>query len=146
MNRLVPNLQMSLEPSLETSKLPNPCDHLDYRGYSLDFFEDPLGSQIYTIWRGKRLNFGSDNFGYKTDMQQVIDRAEDLITRFPQDPRLRGSELSWFNNGGSRDVRLSYQGRILKIYLVAGQVDETFLISDAKDVLDHFLHIHDPEK
>lgn len=146
MNKLVPNSQTSLGPSLETFELPNPCDHLDYRGYSLDFYEDPLGSQIYTIWRGKRLNFGSDNFGYKTDMRWIIDRAEDLITKFSLDPRLRGAELSWFNNGGSRDVRLTYQGRILKVYLVAGPIDETFLISDARDVLDHFLRIQTPEK
>lgn len=141
MDLLAPNSQMNLERSLETFELPNPCDHLDYRGYSLDFYEDPLGHQLYTIWRGKRLVFGSDNFEYQSDMQRVIDRTEDLITDFPDDPRLRGAELTWFTNGESRDIKLTYCGRILKVYLVATPetINETLLISDAHRVLDRFV-------
>lgn len=141
MDLLAPNSQMNLERSLETFELPNPCDHLDYRGYSLDFYEDPLGHQLYTIWRGKRLVFGSDNFEYQSDMQRIIDRVEDLITDFPDDPRLRGTELTWFTNGESRDIKLTHCGRILKVYLVAAPetINETLLISDAHRVLDRFV-------
>lgn len=141
MELLAPNSQMNLERSLETFELPNPCDHLDYRGYSLDFYEDPLGHQLYTIWRGKRLVFGSDNFEYQSDMQRIIDRVEDLITDFLDDSRLRGAELTWFTNGESRDIKLTYCGRILKVYLVATPetINETLLISDAHRVLDRFV-------
>jgi hypothetical protein len=49
---------------------------------------------------------------------------------------LQGAKLEYFHNGDFRDIRLKYKGRILKIFLVAGNhVNETFLISESRNIL-----------
>jgi hypothetical protein len=50
-------------------------------------------------------------------------------------PNFVGAKLEYFRNGDYRDIRLSYKGRILKVFLVAGEVNETYLISESKKIL-----------
>ena len=68
-------------------------------------------------------------------MCRFIDRQLDLITDFRDSPNFSGAKLEYFRNGDCRDIRLSYQGRVLKIFLVAGPVDETWLISESRKIL-----------
>lgn len=68
-------------------------------------------------------------------MCRVVDRQLDLITDFLDQPEFSGAKLEYFRNGDFRDIRLSYRGRILKIFLVAGKVNETLLISESEKIL-----------
>jgi hypothetical protein len=70
-------------------------------------------------------------------MCRVVDRQLDLITNFLDQPELSGAKLEYFHNGDFRDIRLSYRGRILKVFLVAGKVNETLLISESERILRH---------
>ena len=65
----------------------------------------------------------------------MVDRTLDLITDFRNLPNFAGAKLEYFHNGDFRDIRLSYKGRILKIFLVAGEVNETLLISESIKLL-----------
>ena len=68
-------------------------------------------------------------------MCKFVDRQLDLITDFRNCPNFVGAKLEWFNNGGHRDIKLSYRGRIVKVFLVAGKVNETLLISESRKIL-----------
>ena len=68
-------------------------------------------------------------------MCRVIDRELDLITDFRNCPDFAGAKLEYFRNGEFRDIRLCYKGRILKIFLVAGPVNETWIISESEKIL-----------
>jgi hypothetical protein len=84
---------------------------------------------------GHFVDLGLNNIRYKEDMCKWVDRYLDLITEFRDYPNFAGAKLEWFNNSGYRDIRLSYKGRILKVFLVAGEVNETFLISESMKIL-----------
>ena len=62
-------------------------------------------------------------------------RSLDLITDFRNQPDFAGAKLEYFHNGDFRDIRLSYKGRILKVFLVVGPVNETLLISESERIL-----------
>lgn len=68
-------------------------------------------------------------------MCRFIDRYLDLITDFRNSPNFAGAKLEYFHNGDYRDIRLSYKGRVLKVFLVIGEVNETFLISESEKIL-----------
>jgi hypothetical protein len=68
-------------------------------------------------------------------MCRVIDRQLDLITDFRNCPDFAGAKLEYFRNGDFRDIRLVYKGRTVKVFLVAGEVSETFLISESERIL-----------
>lgn len=68
-------------------------------------------------------------------MCKFVDRELDLITDFRNCPDFVGAKLEYFQNGDFRDIRLCYKDRILKIFLVAGPVNETFLISESAKML-----------
>ena len=110
-------------------------DTIDYRGEEVNFLSDPMGTQCFAQWRGKLYNLGLNNIYYKEDMCRVINRELDLITDFRNCPDFVGAKLEYFRNGEFRDIRLCYRGRILKVFLVAGPVDETFLISESERIL-----------
>lgn len=116
-------------------------DHLDYRGYSVDFYEDPYGKQVYADFEGNRVDFGSDNMMYKDDYQKLVDDKLDTISRFPKFPQFHGARLTWFDNGGFRDIKLIHWNRTLKIYLVAdpSKVELAKLYEDAKNILDKLI-------
>lgn len=110
-------------------------DTIQYRGQEINFLSDVSGVRCFAQWQGELIDLGVSNIYYKEDMCKFIDRRLDLITTFRDLPNFVGAKLEYFRNGDYRDIRLSYKGRILKVFLVVGQVDETFLISESKKIL-----------
>jgi hypothetical protein len=94
-----------------------------------------MGVQCFAQWRGKLIDLGLNNIYYKEDMCKFVDRELDLITDFRNCPNFDGAKLEYFHNGDFRDIRLCYRGRTLKVFLVAGEVNETFLISESERIL-----------
>ena len=110
-------------------------DTIEYRGEMVNFVSDVMGTWCCAQWKGKLIDLGLNNLYYKEDVCRIIDRELDLITEFRNCPDFAGAKLEYFHNGDFRDIRLSYKGRILKIFLVAGEVNETFLISESERIL-----------
>lgn len=110
-------------------------DTIEYRGHEVNFLSDPSGVQCFAQWNNQLIDLGLNNIYYKEDVCKFIDRQLDLITDFRDCPNLVGAKLEYFHNGDYRDIRLSYKGRILKIFLVAGLVNETWIISESKKIL-----------
>lgn len=110
-------------------------DTIEYRGEEVNFLSSIDGVQCFAQWRGELIDLGLNNLYYKEDMCRFIDRRLDLITDFRNCPNFIGAKLEYFHNGDFRDIRLSYKGRIIKIFLVAGQVNEIVLISESKRLL-----------
>jgi hypothetical protein len=110
-------------------------DTIEYRGETINFLSDPSGVQCFAQWRGKLVDLGLNNIYYKEDMCRYIDRTLDLISDFRNCPDFVGAKLEYFHNGDFRDIRLCYKDRILKVFLVAGPVNETFLISESEKML-----------
>ena len=102
----------------------------------INFLSDPMGVQCAAQWNNQIVDLGLNNIYYKEDMCRFIDRVLDLITEFPDEPRLVGAKLEYFQNGDFRDIRLKYKGRTLKVFLVTNNhVNETFLISESRNIL-----------
>lgn len=136
MEQLTVNSKMLSETLSETSDISLRYSTIEYRGERVEFILSPDGRQAFAHWRDRKIDLGLDNIYYKEDMCKYIDRELDLISTFPKFPELQGAQLEWFNNGGYRDIRLKYKGRIMKVFLItAGIVDETFLISESADIL-----------
>ena len=135
------NLTTNSEPLFEISKEAQDAgliiryDTVLYRDQEIHFLSDPSGIQCFAQWNNQLIDLGLSNIYYKEDMCRVVDRKLDLITTFRDCPDFVGAKLEYFHNGDYRDIRLSYKGRILKIFLVAGQVNETLLISESKKIL-----------
>ena len=131
------NLERSFEISDEAKQLGLVIryDTIEYRGEEVNFLSDPMGTQCFARWRGKLYNLGLNNIHYKEDMCRLVDRELDLITDFHNCPDFVGAKLEYFRNGDFRDIRLCYRGRILKVFLVAGEVNEIVLISEAEKIL-----------
>jgi hypothetical protein len=110
-------------------------DTIEYRDQEIQFLSDPSGVQCFAQWRGKLVDLGLNNIYYKEDMCKYVDRELDLITDFRDLPDFAGAKLEYFHNGDFRDIRLCYKGRVLKVFLVAGPVNETFLISESEKML-----------
>ena len=137
----ITNLTTNSELSFEISKEAKNAgliiryDTVLYREQEINFLSDPSGIQCFAQWNNQLVDLGLNNIYYKEDMCRIIDRKLDLITTFRDCPNFTGAKLEYFSNGDYRDIRLSYKGRILKVFLVAGQVNETFLISESKKIL-----------
>jgi hypothetical protein len=131
------NSEQSLEISKEARQLGLVVryDTIRYRDQEINFLSDPSGVQCFAQWRGKLVDLGLNNIYYKEDMCRYVDRELDLITDFRDCPDFTGAKLEYFHNGDFRDIRLCYKGRILKVFLVAGPVNETFLISESEKML-----------
>lgn len=138
---LTTNLEQSFEISKEAKQLGLVVryDTIRYRGQEINFLSDPSGVQCFAQWRGKLIDLGLNNIYYKEDMCKFVDRELDLITDFRNCPDFVGAKLEYFHNGDFRDIRLCYKGRILKVFLVAGEVNETFLISESMRILKTFV-------
>lgn len=132
---------MNSEQLSDTSNKPEDLglvvryDTICYRDQEVNFLSDPAGVQCFAQWNSELVDLGLNNIYYKEDMCRFIDRRLDLITDFRDYPNLAGAQLSYFNNSGFRDIKLSYKGRLLKIFLIAGPIDETWLISESKKIL-----------
>ena len=132
---------MNYEQLSEASNTPEALglvvryDSIKYREQIVDFLSDPAGVQCFAKWNNELLDLGLNNIYYKEDMCRFLDRRLDLITDFRNCPNFVGAELEYFNNGNYRDVRLKYKGRVLKVFLVSGIANETFLISESERIL-----------
>jgi hypothetical protein len=141
MEQLIVDSLTSSEQSLEISKeaqqlgLVVRYDTIEYRDQEINFLSDSSGIQCFAQWRGKLVDLGLNNIHYKEDMCKYVDRTLDLITDFRDCPDFAGAKLEYFHNGDFRDIRLCYKGRILKVFLVAGPINETFLISESEKML-----------
>lgn len=135
------NSEQSLETCKEAKQLGLVVryDSINYRDQEINFLSDPSGVQCFAQWRGKLVDLGLNNIYYKEDMCRYVDREFDLITEFRNCPDFVGAKLEYFHNGDFRDIRLCYKGRILKVFLVAGEVNETFLISESEKILRKFV-------
>ena len=110
-------------------------DTISYRGQEIYFLSDVAGVHCVAQWNSQLVDLGMCNIYYKEDMCKFIDRQLDLITDFRDYPNFTGAKLEYFHNGDYRDIKLSYKGRVLKIFLVAGKVNETLLISESRKIL-----------
>ena len=110
-------------------------DTIKYREQEINFLSDPAGVQCFAQWNNQLIDLGLNNIYYKEDACKFIDRWLDLITDFRDCPNFVGAKLEYFHNGDCRDIKLSYKGRVLKIFLAAGPVNETWLISESKKIL-----------
>ncbi len=108
---------------------------IKYRDQEVNILSDPSGVQCFAQWNNQLIDLGLNNIYYKEDICKFIDRQLDLITDFRDCQNFVGAKLEYFHNGDYRDIRLSYLGRILKIFLVAGPVNETWVISESKKIL-----------
>ena len=141
METLVPTLLTNSEQSFEISKeardlgLVIRYDTIEYREETINFLSDPMGVECWAQWRGQLWDLGLNNIHYKEDMCRAVDRTLDLITDFRNCPDFAGAKLEYFHNGDFRDIRLVYRDRILKVFLVAGEVNETWIISESERIL-----------
>ena len=141
MEQLIVDSQTNSEQSFEIyeqaklSGLVIRYDTIEYRGETVNFVSDTMGTWCCAQWKGKLIDLGLNNLYYKEDMCRIIDRELDLITEFRNCPDFVGAKLEYFHNGDFRDIMLSYKGRILKIFLVAGEVNETWIISESERIL-----------
>ena len=141
MDKLAAASKMSSDQLLEISSEAKQLglivryDTIEYRGEEINFLSDPSGVQCFAQWRGNLVDLGLNNIYYKEDMCKYVDRTLDLITDFRNCPDFVGAKLEYFHNGDYRDIRLLYKGRILKVFLVAGKVNETSVISEAERIL-----------
>lgn len=110
-------------------------DEIEYRGFVIEFLSDVSGIQCFGKCNDWLVDLGLNNIYYKEDMCRFIDRQLDLITDFRDSPDFAGAKLEYFHNGDYRDIKLSYKGRILKVFLVSGPVNETWIISESKKIL-----------
>ena len=128
-------LSLNSSPHSDIKGLPVRYDEIEYRGFHIEFLSDPAGVQCFGKCNDWLVDLGLNNQAYKEDMCRFIDRQLDLITDFRNCPNFAGAKLEYFHNGDYRDIKLSYKGRIIKCFLVAGPVDETWIISESKKIL-----------
>lgn len=132
---------MSSEQSYEISKeakslgLAIRYDTIKYRDQEVNILSDPSGVQCFAQWNDELVDLGLNNLYYKEDICKLIDRRLDLITDFRDSPNFIGAKLEYFHNGTNRDIKLSYKDRILKVFLVAGPVNENWIISESQKIL-----------
>lgn len=110
-------------------------DEIEYRDQKVVFLTDPAGDQCFANYSNQLIDLGLYNREYKEDACKFIDRQLDLITDFRNCPNFVGAKLEYFHNGDFRDIRLVYKNRVLKIFLVAGEVNETWIISESERIL-----------
>ena len=140
METLIANSMTNLETSCEACNSDNfglviKYDSIEYRGQEVEILSDPSGNQCFAKWNNELIDLGLNNIYYKEDICRFIDRRLDLITEFRDSPDFAGAKLEYFNNGGYRDIRLLYKGRLIKVFLVAGSVNEIWVISEATKIL-----------
>ena len=131
------NSEQSFEISKEAQELGLVVRYntIEYRGEEINFLSSVDGVQCFAQWRGNLVDLGLNNIYYKEDMCKYVDRTLDLITDFRNCPDFAGAKLEYFHNGDFRDIRLVYRDRILKVFLVAREVNETWIISESERIL-----------
>ena len=112
-------------------------DTITYRDQEVTILSDPSGIQRFAKWNNELVDLGLNNVYYKEDICKYIDRKLDLITDFRNYPNFVGAKLEYFHNGDYRDIRLLYKGRTVKVFLVAAEVNEIAIISEAVKILNN---------
>lgn len=141
MEQQTAGLLMSSEQSFEISNEAKQLgliiryDTISYRGEEVNFLSSVDGVECFAQWRGKLIDLGLNNLYYREDICKYIDRELDLITDFRDCPNFIGAKLEYFHNGDFRDIRLCYKGRTVKVFLVAGPINETLIISQSERIL-----------
>lgn len=108
----------------------------------MEFFVDPIGHQMFALTSSGLMEFGEYNNMYRSDAAALIDDQLDTITRFGDHPEFHGAKLSRFQNGDHSDVKLTYRGRIVKVYLTIGAApSENELVSDALEYLRTYISL-----
>ena len=131
----LPTSEFQIPESAKQLGLVVRYDTIQYRGQEVNFLSDPAGDQCFANWRNQLIDLGLHNRTYKEDMCRIIDRELDLITEFRNCPDFAGAKLEYFRNGDFRDIRLVYKSRTIKVFLVAGEVNETWIISESERIL-----------
>lgn len=101
---------------LKTSSVdPFKVDELEYRGFSVKFYEDEISHQIYAEVNGEIVYFGIGNSLYIDDIKKLIDFKLDTIKIFKPYRAI----LLYFINGTHmhKDIKLVQDNRILAVYL-----------------------------
>lgn len=140
MDNLIANSKMLSEKLLETCNsegLVIRYDTITYRDQEVTILSDPSGIQRFAKWNNELVDLGLNNVYYKEDICKYIDRKLDLITDFRNYPNFVGAKLEYFHNGDYRDIRLLYKGRTVKVFLVAAEVNEIAIISEAVKILNN---------
>lgn len=124
-----------ISDNTEVFGFPIRYDSIIYRNQEINFLSDVSGVQCVAQWNNLVVDLGLNNIYYKEDMCRFIDRRLDLITEYLNFPELSGARLEWFHNGDYRDIKLSYKGRILKVFLVSDSVNIEMLIPETVKLL-----------
>lgn len=109
------------------------AETLSYRGLTFEVYYDPLKDQFYTFYDGDQLDFGLNNYDYTKDLKKFIDLKLDCIKLF------NGfrSILFYYNNAGTRDIKLVQQRRLLKVYLLDSiKLDDVLL--DSENIVKYY--------
>lgn len=114
-------------------------DVISYRGFEVPILSDVSGEHCVAQWNDQLIDLGLFNHNYKEDICAWIDSKLDLIYDFRNYDNFVGAKLTWFNNGGHRDILLSFKCRILRVFLVAEPPDETLLISESIKILTNYV-------
>lgn len=81
----------------------------NYRGFSFPVYKTTTG-EYYTIAEAKVVPLPQD---YRKYIDSTLDTEFDLIVKF-----MPNAWLEYFDNGGHKDVRCKFNGRIVKVFLV----------------------------
>ena len=113
-------------------------DLVNYRGFEIQIISDLNGDYYYFRCGDEIVDLGYHPLKVKETIKGFIDKRLDIIIRFSGE--LTGGILEYFNNCGYRDIRLSYFGRVLKVFLVADEIDRISLIAEAENILKKFIN------
>ena len=118
-------------------------DELDYRDIHIDFFSKYDRQEVFALITDNYIPLGLLNSDYKADMKKIIDLKLDTIKIF-QD-RLAGGRLLYFDNADSRDIKLIYGTRLLKVYIkedlnYTDTIIMDHIIQDAERFLDKYIN------
>ena len=109
---------------------------INYRNYEIPIISDLQGDYFYFKWNNEIVDLGYHPVDTKETICAFIDRKLDLISNFSSlGPEYEGACLRYFNNEGYRDVKLSYRGRVIKIFLVIDEIDPISLHQEAVKLL-----------
>ena len=128
---------------IESKKLEND-DYVftvHYRGQDVDVFMDDYGQQYYIrgIQGFDDYGLGSFNPNYEDEITSIVDHKIDTIAINWSD-KYYGIMLSWFNNGGHRDIQLTYKMRVLHIFLTDDdQPEENIDVEELKNMSNQIL-------
>lgn len=109
---------------------------VSYRGYDLEFFQDPKSHQMYVEFEGDTLYTGLFNINFVEDVKKMIDNRLDTVFRYSGG--YFGARICWFSNGNHRDLGLFWGNRLLYVHVMRenAEIAEIDIISLCTKVLD----------